>query len=729
MNFRWVIFIVVFMFVIIGSANAQNATDNLTADCDVKLAEINPDDINVTFEEQMWEENLSEISVDLPDDAEGNFTVKINDVEIYNRTIKDKSFKVPVILPKPEIGLIANIYPPMDYMAYKVSAFYNDIDLNIDGTLKVMKFSSNISNIHFPEEILQYGQFGTVLTFPRSASGIVEVYVDNRLLKTATAQPILYFDDDPFSKLELGCHTVNIVYRGDGYYKPFNRSFEFLETNVRISIPKNVNIGHDDCISVETLPNLVGTVSVYIDNALVSSSKTENGDFILSLEPYLKVNSREVKVIYKNGALTRQKSQLINVTYDFDVYIPQLVYGEENIIDILLPDTLNTKLLTVTVDGVRYPFSHPSNIMNNALEVDVSKISAGNHTMTVSFAGDARFRAKSESYNFTVDYAVITPDEVVYGDSSRIYLNLPQDADGSLEVHVDGSFYRISKLVNGHAEILIDSLNPGWHDVTASYTGSDYDVLNADTYVRIQPKITVDYRFTASEAKYITLEVPKDCYGYAVFNIDGKDHKVSIKNGIARYSLSKLAPGEHEINVEFWGENGFEDDYNWFVVTVYKPKIKIISSEATFKGINVKVKLLNKNNKPMANKKMTITINKKKYTIKTNKKGIAVLNKKLNLKSKKAKVTVRFMTSKAVKNLKVKNIILNVKKTSKRIVVKAYIKKPNKNKRVTFKINKKTYRVKIKKGIAKISVKKPKSSSVKITAKYLKDSAKYTLKA
>lgn len=718
MNYKWLIALTVFLFLMMGASNAHNVTDNLTS------AEPIMDDINVTFTEQMWEENLSDISVDLPSDAKGNFTVKINDEVIYADNITETSFKVPIKLPKPQFEIVANIYPPYDCKNYNVNAFYNDIDLKLNKVLKVMKYPSDVDILRFPEEILQYDKYGPLMVFPRSANGTVEFYIDNRLFKTTTASPTIYWEDNPFSKLDLGTHSLRVVYYGDSYYAPFNRTFEFLVTNVKISIPKTVNIGHDDCISVDTLQNVVGTVKVYIDNVLVESSKTENGNFITSLEPYLKVNSREVKVTYSNSEFERTKTQLINMTYDFDVFIPQFIYGEKNIIDIILPDTLNNNFLTITVDGVRYPATHPAYIMNNALDVDVSKLGAGNHTLTLSFAGDGRFEAKTESYNFTVTYGIIVPNEVTYKDSSKVYLNLPGNSNGNLEVYVDGVFFKSVKMNRGHAEVLLDTLSPGWHGIEATYSGGDYEVLKVLDDVLVEPKITVDYRFTESESKYITMEVPKDSTGYAVFNVDGKNHKVLIKNGVARYSLSKLKAGEHEIYAEYHGDDGFVDEYNWFVVTVYKAKIKILSAEATFKGFNVKIKLINHNGKVMANKKVTITVGKKKYIVKTNKKGIAVLNKKIALKTKKSKIKVKFMTSKASKTLKVKKISLKAKKTSKRLILKAYVK--NTGKKVTFKINKKTYKVITKKGIAKLSVKKPKGK-IKITATYLKDTVKMTI--
>ena len=137
------------------------------------------EDINVTFEEQMWKENLSDIEVELPEEASGDFSVKINDEIIYNETITSHSFKVPIKLPKDKFIYIANIFPPLDMKVYKVSAFYNGIDLNLNRTLKVMSYPPDYDFIHFPDEVLQSKENPPVMIFPRSANGTVEFYVDD----------------------------------------------------------------------------------------------------------------------------------------------------------------------------------------------------------------------------------------------------------------------------------------------------------------------------------------------------------------------------------------------------------------------------------------------------------------------------------------------------------------------------------------------------------------------
>lgn len=109
MNIKWVVIIsFIFLFICLTCVDAaDNVTDDNITQSDVicQPPDIS-DDINVTFNETMWEENLSDIDVELPENASGDFCIKINDEAIYNNTITNHSFKVPIKLPKPKFVLI-----------------------------------------------------------------------------------------------------------------------------------------------------------------------------------------------------------------------------------------------------------------------------------------------------------------------------------------------------------------------------------------------------------------------------------------------------------------------------------------------------------------------------------------------------------------------------------------------------------------------------------------------
>ena len=661
-------------------------------------------DINISFDEQMYEKDLGEINVDLGDEVNGEFCILIDEEVIYNETITDSHFKVPVVLPKKSYELIVNIWPGIDCRRYKVNAFLNGEDLNINKTLQVMKLPPDYSYLHFQDEVLTTNDH-QIFVFPRSANGIVEIWLDGVLLNKTKAQPIIYFNK---LNLTLGNHSWKVLFYNDTYYNDFNATANFSAVNVRIRIPQTINITHDDCISVESIYK-GGTVKTYIDGMLINTSKVEDKYFVLCLEQYLKKDSHEVKVIYENGKVKREKTQSISIVYDFDLLSEYFIYGEDNIIEIILPDTLNNKLLTVEINGTKYAFKRPAYAGNNFIEINISKLQAGNYSMHISYAGDDRFEAKDEIINFTVNYNIIAPDYIEYKDSSFVYLNLPNDARGNLIVHMDGKLFGNVTLKNGFAKIKVDTLAPGFHSMNVGYSGDDYEVAAYEDLIHAAGRMTISYSFTAGENKYVVYDMPESSGGYVVFTINGKEHKVNVKNGKARYSLKNLKAGDYEISIDYY-RNGEYISGDYAEIEIKKSKIKIISYKMSSKSIKVKIKL----NKPM---KTTVYVKfmGKKYKIKTNSKGVGTFKKSLKIKKSKKSIKFSHLGSTLTKKLYKPN--LKVKKSNKKLTLKTIVN--IKSAKIRFKVGKKTYTVKTNsKGIAKISVKKPKARSVLCKAIY-----------
>ena len=535
-------------------------------------------DINISFDEQMYEKDLGEINVDLGDEVNGEFCILIDEEVIYNETITDSHFKVPVVLPKKSYELIVNIWPGIDCRRYKVNAFLNGEDLNINKTLQVMKLPPDYNYLHFQDEVLTTNDH-QIFVFPRSANGIVEIWLDGVLLNKTKAQPIIYFNK---LNLTLGNHSWKVLFYNDTYYNDFNATANFSAVNVRIRIPQTINITHDDCISVESIYK-GGTVKTYIDGMLINTSKVEDKYFVLCLEQYLKKDSHEVKVIYENGKVKREKTQSISIVYDFDLLSEYFIYGEDNIIEIILPDTLNNKLLTVEINGTKYAFKRPAYAGNNIIEINISKLQAGNYSMHISYPGDDRFEAKDKIINFTVNYNIISPDYVEYKDTSFVYLNLPEDAHGNLVVYMDDKLFGNVTLKNGYAKIRVDTLLPGFHSMKVGYSGDDYEVEEYETLIHAAGRMTVSYSFTAGQNKYVVYDMPESSGGYVVFTINGKEHKVNVKNGKAMYSLKNLKAGDYEICIDYY-RNGELISGDYADIEVKKSKIKIISYKMSSKS-------------------------------------------------------------------------------------------------------------------------------------------------
>ena len=717
-------FLLIFLIALL-AISAVHAEDNQT---DEQIAH----DTNITVESKMWAENLTDIEVQLPETAQGNLSVKINNETIYDNYTQDKSFKIPITLPAQKSPIFIIGWPP-ESKVYHISAFYNDVQINMTSKFEVYNHNRTYDYSFAPHEILQYGQYDVMtIRFPSTSEGYIDVYIDDKFAYSLNASRWTFLEG--FGNLALGNHTLRIEYSGDDYFLASNKTYVFNVTNVLINIPDEIVINHDDCISVDVLPQAKCTVSVYVDGMLFKKGTTEDGEYLQSLfDLSCRTHEIEVKV---TGKYSRTIKKTVNVTYYIDADSQTYIYGPDNSYFLYLPEDLNPELLNVTIGGVRYT---DFDLELGGADIDISHLKKGNYSVYVAYDGDEKYYPYNTSGYIIVDYEIICPYYIVDEDAI-IYLYLPSEAEGNLTLYVNGTLHKSVKLNKGYASISLASLAPNEYNFEISYDGNDFEVESVNASVTVEPELMYEMDIEAGDKDTITLIASKNAEGYVLFNISGKIHKVTVKNGRASYTVSGLAVGEYDFEVKYVGSDGYNATLYAFIYVDYTtPKIKA-SNKIAYATQNTKYtfKVYGRNAKAVKNKYVKVKIAKKTYKVKTNSKGVASFTiPKLSVGRYNVQIT--YSSAKVTKKITVKHIVsldaVNVKKSSKKLTLTAKLAKNLKGKTITFKFNGKTYKAKTNaKGIAKVTVKKSVLNTLKVgkkvtyTASYLKDTAKKSVK-
>ncbi|WP_406535634.1 Ig-like domain-containing protein [Methanobrevibacter sp.] len=642
----------IFAILLLGAVSAE---DNATL-TDGEIAQ----DINVTFPEKVYKEDPVDIDVNLPDNAEGNLKATVDDVEIYNENITNRSVKIPVTIPASKLPYIA-VNRMSDYTPHKIGLFYNDIALNLTHDLKLMNYKQDHDyGCGIPQEILQDDNShyqSTSLIFPYSAKGTVEVYIDGSFSERLNTTTFTFLDLSKFNSLSLGNHTVRIVYSGDDYYLASDRTYNFTVVDMLIQIPKNIILEHDDCLTAKTLKNTGGTLKVYVDSKLVISKKLDkNGEFLESLFKYVKCGQQEIEVRYTAGEFSRSKKVLVNVSYYVDCWGTGFTYGMEEDVIIIVPTDFNKKLITITIDGVKYDKFTIDD--SGWIELDTSKLSAGNHTLHFNFKGDEKYNSYTLTHNFTILYRIICPDWYA-DDYSKVTLILPSTAKGSLEVYIDGKLFKSQKLVSGKASIDLEGLKSGDHDISARYTGTDFKVDEVSTSIEVPAKPTIKASnkkvYYTDNSKYtvkIILEGKADDDAYVLIKVGGKTfERYTNSKGIVTIKLPKLKPGKYKITIWCKDVKVTKTLTVKNILTLKTVKIKKSAKKLVLKAT------LKKGKKAIKGKYVTFKFKGKTYKVKTNKKGVAKLTIKKSV-LKKLKVGKKY-------TYKVSYLKASVKKTAK----------------------------------------------------------------
>ena len=723
------------------SLGANDLDDKISAD-DSEIAE----NIKVNFSNVVYQNDTGNITVELPDDASGYLVATIDGEEIYNQSISEKTVKIPIVLPNPKFPyLIVN--RDADCSIHKLSIFYNDISLDFNHTLKVMKYNHDHGfYLSVPKEILKDDEksFQTAgLIFPYSAKGTVEIYIDDTLFEVRNVTQYTFLNIFEINTLKLGNHTIKAIYSGDEYYDACERNITFKIVDFLIEIPLNVSLDHDDCIYAKSVKYTDGKINVLIDGKRVISKKLDAyHEFLESLFSKITCGEHLIEVQYNSSKFNYSKQQLVNVTYVVDIWGGNFRYGDDNSVIAMVPPDFNASLVHVTIDGKSYPVKIDD---SGWIELNISKLTAGNYSLIFDFDGDKKYYSHHETFNFTVYYDFKIPDSVTYLDGSAVSINLPSTANGNFEIYIDNKLYKSVKLVKGAASIKVDNFSCAVHNMSLNYTGDDFEIENISTLLCIYPEIISPITIECGKNKYLVVQVSNDTKGYIIFTAGKNKYKVPVKKGKAALSLKNFKMGEYYIDVDFMGEDGYNCS-SYTYVEVLPAKIKITGAKDKVikytSNSYFNVKVYNNQSKLAKGVIVSFKVGKTTYKVKTDKNGVAKL-KLSKFTPKTYKIVISYKGAKVSKKLTVKHILklkkVKVRKYARKLVLKASLDKVDgkylKGKVIKFKFKGKTYKAKTNsKGIAKVTIKRKVLKKLKIgkkityRASYLKDTSKRTVK-
>ena len=313
-------------------------------------------------------------------------------------------------------------------------------------------------------------------------------------------------------------------------------------------------------------------------------------------------------------------------------------------------------------------------------------------------------------------------------DGALFNVFVADDLVGNISIKFNDAIFS-ARVNDGVATIKLPKLSQGVNKISISYEGDEkYNSFSFDEDIELEKNIVNVEVLTTSDlsnSNVISIKFLIDATGRVLFDVDGKSFYSNVKNGVASLDISSLGEGIKNIAWNYLGDDNYYGMNGTFTVNIpAKPKItenKDVVSYYT-DGSVYKVRIL-ENNKPIGEgNSVAFTINGKKITVKTDKNGYASF--KITQKPKKYTVTAQYKDIKVQNTITVKKVLLakNIsKKKAKRIKYTATVKgkKAFKGKKVTFKINGKTYSAKTnKKGVAKVYLKNLKVGKHKIVIKY-----------
>jgi len=688
-----------------------------------------------------------EVQVTLPKDATGyvNLTIEntIETLKIANGVAKTTIHNLASGLK----NIHAVYLGDMNYVQTSISK-----QINVNGTDPVINIAAG--SINYGEKL------NVVVNLPKDAVGNVNLLIDNQSLVGKVNNGAVSFEID---NLNAGINKViNVIYSSDN--DNYNDARGVKLVNVTKITPNIVidakDINYLDDLSVRvTLPaDVSGSINLTVGNV----RKTLNIDkgVVVTSIPNLSAGTKLIIVEYGgdnnyNPAYVNKSITVNKLNSAISIQANDIKCGENLIVKINLTDGA-TGSLTVSLDNI----SQTIKISDSYAIFNISKLTSGNKTIKVSYGGDNNYKASSASKIVSVDKntpeITISADSISYGDDLTVNIRMDADVDGNIVVYV-GDKSQNATLSNGNAVIRISGLNAGNYTLRAVYAGNDFFnsvSSNADiTVSSSEPFINV---IAPGEVKndnaVIVLELPEDATGNAIISLDGKVvGTVPIKNGTANVTLNNLNIGQNIVNVEYSGDNNYlsisknisitkSTNIGKKTVIVVLPEFSHYANDyfAGERGEFFYATLKDTDGNLLVNKTVSIVLNGPVYNVTTDQYGRAGLqinlvnanlytyalffqgdeeycasylaSCKLTLIKKPISIVASSVTFKSAQKTKSVSVSL---KTIKNHDGKYYLKS---GKKVTLKVNGKTYSAKINKlGLAKFNIKLTKKG--KYTAK------------
>ena len=508
---------------------------------------------------------------------------------------------------------------------------YAAVDEN--GDFKVNKLNSTVA---VNADDIKVGENATVsVNVPSDATGNVIVTVDGKDYTVAIVDGKAV---KTIADLKANNYTVTVKYAGDNNYNPNQNTTKFTvskisDYNMNITVPGDVKVGEDAVIIVNVPKDASGNVTVSVGkdvyNAVISNGSAKVVVSGLGAGVY------NVSATFADDKYAQNKANATVVVskvtdYNMNVSVPEFKEGVNSTISVDLPKDA-TGTVTVEIDGKKYT----ANVTNGTAKVNIPALSAGNHNITTTYSGDAKYDSMTKKGNITVIPNVnLDVNDVVmfYHDGTRLVAKLTDSqgkpiVNATIYFNINGVDYAKSTDDNGTASMGLN-LDSNVYAVTVTYNGSDiYSKISKNVTVTINPSIIAKdlVKMYQNDTKFYAKFIGSD--GKALvnttvrFNIHGVFYnRTTNDDGIAELGIM-LRPGNY-ILTAYNPVTGEEQGFN---ITV---KSLIVQNDLTKYYLNAskfEATIYDKNGSLAVNKTVTFNIHGVFYTRSTDDKGVVSL--------------------------------------------------------------------------------------------------------
>ncbi|MBQ6512857.1 Ig-like domain repeat protein [Methanobrevibacter sp.] len=580
-----------------------------------KVSQVTPEmtiDIeNVTYG------NSTHIVITLPEDAEGNVSIKID----------GDPFDVPKPVDKGRVEFV------VEYLTagnYTLEATYTG-DVNYTAVSSEQKFKVYKANRTIVIEVqdIPYGEIEHIKVFV-NATGNVTIFVDGRnktieLSESDVPATILRAIVDAISEykgkaaldvydLNVGEYPVEVIYNGDENYNKASAKATFIvyEVNTTLVIDAhNVLVWDNEYINVTVrnstggiAVNATGNITLYIGDVFHTA---EIIDGVARFNTTTSQVGNRVVWAFYDGDINfvgnrsmktfevEQRTPIVNVTAQNIT-----VDGTESITINIPANATGYVILTgnFTDDEI---YVGQDKFTNGVAVIPIDGLAVGNYSVHIKYYGDAldNYTVAENDTTFRVDKinTTVTIDvkDINYTESANITVTVLPGVEGNITIKLNDTTGRNVTLpiVEGKVNWIVDGLAAGNYTVNVTYNGNDdYNINNTESerfeVKKIDPTLQIyPPSSTAGEKAIITIFINDRIDGeYVTITGLDKEYTKEIMNGVVTFTTDgPLNYNDYTMTVTYGGNQNFTESTKSFT---FRPS-KISDYEINVTGMNITV--------------------------------------------------------------------------------------------------------------------------------------------
>nr|WP_301867763.1 Ig-like domain repeat protein [Methanobrevibacter smithii] len=389
--------------------------------------------------------------------------------------------------------------------------------------------------------------------------------------------------------LEFGEHNITVTYNGNNNFNGTTVTKTFfvdkINTGIKLVVG-NVNVDETAVINVTLTPGINGTVKVVV-NGQTYNVVIKNGIGTLEVK-WLKAGKYDVSAYFTGQ--NYYKDSFASASFSVNKLNPVLSInassincGEDVIINVSSSVSSIEVELVIRLDNSNY-YRYDSFYIYGQESRKISDLPAGSYLVQFIAPEDTKNNRAQTTVCFTVSKlassVAIDVKDIVVGEDAVIGVSVPGIVSGVVNVTVNDESYDVA-IVDGKGTLTISNLVSGDYNISASYLGDDKYLSSNNstkfTISKLASSVAVDVGdIVVGEDAVIGVSVPDIVSGVVNVTVNGRSYNVAIVDGNGVLTISNLAAGNYNVNVNYAGDNKYLPSSNSANFTVSKVSSSVI---------------------------------------------------------------------------------------------------------------------------------------------------------